>query len=510
MRRSRASGGSRRPGRAHGPALVGSPVESPPGGPVRSGTPAARWVLAATVVGSGMALLDGTVVNVALPAIGRDLQAPVSGLQWVLAAYLVTLTSLLLAGGALGDLVGRRRVFLVGAVWFAVASAACAAAPDLGVLVAARAVQGVGGALLVPGSLAIIESTFAADDRGRAIGVWAGLGGVAAAVGPLLGGWLVTAVSWRLIFVLNLPLAAFVLVAGRHVAEPARSRPRPRIDVLGAALGAGGLAGVTYALIQGPAASRGTPAAAMAVAAGVAGTAALVAFVVVEGRRRQPLLPLSVFTSRQFSGANAVTFVVYAALGGALFLVAIELQQVVGYSPLAAGAAMVPITLLMLVLSPVSGAVGQRVGPRWPMTAGPLVMAAGLLLMRRFGPGAGYVAVVLPAVVVFGLGLVTTVAPLTATALGALDEARAGVASGVNNAVARLGGLLAVAVLPALSGLVGAAYRQPARFDGGFRTAVTIGAGLCVAGAGVAAATIRRPGPTHDDPGSCSSNGRYG
>ncbi len=507
MRRSQASGGSRRPDRAHGPALVGSPVESPLAGPVRSGTPAARWVLAATVVGSGMALLDGTVVNVALPAIGRDLQAPVSGLQWVLAAYLVTLTSLLLAGGALGDVVGRRRVFLVGAVWFAVASAACAAAPDLGVLVAARAVQGIGGALLVPGSLAIIESTFAADERGRAIGLWAGLGGVAAAVGPLIGGWLVTAASWRLIFVLNLPLASFVLGAGRHVAEPAPSRPRRRVDVQGAALGAGGLAGVTYALIQGPAAGSGTP---VAVVAGVAGAAALVAFVVVEGRRRQPLLPLSVFRSRQFSGANAVTFVVYAALGGGLFLVAIELQQVVGYSPLAAGAAMVPITLLMLVLSPVSGTVGQRVGPRWPMTAGPLVMAAGLLLMRRFGPGVGYAAVVLPAVVVFGLGLVATVAPLTATALGALDEARAGMASGVNNAVARLGSLLAVAVLPALSGVVGAAYRQPARFDGGFRTAVTIAAGLCVAGAGVAAATIRRPGPTHDGSGSCSSNGRFG
>lgn len=487
---------------ASGPEAARRPAGS---GRLRAGTPAARWVLAATVVGSGMALLDGTVVNVALPAIGRDLRAPVAGLQWVLAAYLVTLASLLLAGGALGDVIGRRRVFLVGAVWFAVASAGCAAAPDLGVLVAARAVQGVGGALLVPGSLAIIESTFAGEDRGRAIGVWAGLGGVAAAVGPLLGGWLVTVLSWRLIFVLNLPLAAVVLVAGRHVPAPALPRPRRRVDLLGALLGAAGLAGVTYALIEGPGAGGGGVVA--AVTAGAGGAAALGAFVVVERHQRDPLLPLSVFGAAQFRAANGVTFAVYAALGGALFLVAIELQQVMGYSPLIAGAAMLPITLLMLLLSPVAGAVGQRLGPRWPMTVGPLVMAGGLLLLRRLGPGVGYVPVVLPAVVVFGFGLVVTVAPLTAAALGSLDEARAGVASGVNNAVARLGSLLAVAVLPAVSGLVGAAYRQPARFETGFRTAVTICAALCVAGAAAAATTVRAPEPSGAAPGGPEDGG---
>ncbi|HVX22892.1 MAG TPA: DHA2 family efflux MFS transporter permease subunit [Acidimicrobiales bacterium] len=459
---------------------------------IQYGTPAARWVLLATVLGSGMAMLDGTVVNVAVAPIGRDFGAEVSGLQWVLTAYLVTLSALLLIGGSLGDRFGRRRVFLVGAAWFTVASVACAAAPSLPVLVAARAVQGVGGALLVPGSLAIIEASFAPDDRGRAIGMWSGLGGVATAIGPLAGGWLVTAVSWRLIFLLNLPLAVMVAVAARHVPDSRDPSAAPRIDVAGASLVVVGLAAVAYALIDGP-----SPGADVAVAAvvGAVGVLALAGFVLVERRTRYPMLPLSVFSSRQFTAANLVTFAVYAALGGVLFLLAVDLQQVLGYSPLAAGAALLPITAIMLALSSRAGALAQRIGPRLPMTVGPLVMAVGLVLMVRIVPDSPYGADVLPAVVVFALGLASTVAPLTTTVLAAVDAAQAGLASGVNNAVARVAGLAAVAVLPPLAGLTGAAYRQPARFSGGFHTAVLVGAGLCAAGALCAVAGIRNPPP---------------
>jgi len=467
---------------------------------VRYGTAAARWVLLATVLGSGMAMLDATVVNVALPQMGRDLGAQVAGLQWVLTSYLITLSALILIGGSLGDRYGRRRVFLIGAAWFTVASLACAVAPNLPFLIAARAVQGVGGALLVPGSLAIIEASFDPDDRGRAIGMWSGLGGVATAVGPLAGGWLVTAVSWRLIFVLNLPLAALVAVASRHVPESRDPAAAPKIDVAGSSLVVVGLAGITYGLIQGP--SGQVVAAAVL---GTVGAVALVGFVVVERRSRHPMLPLSLFSSRQFTAANLVTFVVYAALGGVLFLLAVDLQQVLGYSPVAAGAATLPITVIMLTLSSRAGALAQRIGPRLPMTLGPLIMAVGLLLMVRIVPTSSYGADVLPAVVVFGLGLALTVAPLTTTVLGAVDVGRAGVASGVNNAVARVGGLVAVAVLPPLVGLTGAAYREPPRFSSGFHTAVLIGAGLCAAGGVLAAIGIRNPArrPPEPVPMSC-------
>ena len=475
------------------------------------GTRPARWILVATVLGSGMAMLDGTVVNVALPSIGRDLGAQVAGLQWVLTAYLVTLSALMLLGGSLGDRYGRRRVFLVGVAWFTVASLACAVAPTLPALVAARAVQGVGGALLVPGSLAIIEGSFVPTDRGRAIGTWSALGGVATAVGPLAGGWLVTAVSWRLIFVLNLPLAALVVVAARHVPDSRDPAAAPRLDLAGAVLMVVGLATVTYALIDGPAPAADVT---LAIVLGVVGAAALVGFVVVERRRRYPMLPLSLFSSRQFTVANVVTFAVYAALGGVLFLLAVDLQQVLGYSALAAGAAMLPVTVIMLCLSSRAGALAQRIGPRLPMALGPLVMAGGLALMVRIVPGSGYGADVLPAVVVFALGLALTVAPLTTTVLAAVDAGHAGLASGVNNAVARVGGLMAVALLPPLAGLTGAAYREPLRFSGGFHTAVLIGAGLCAAGGLCAAAGIRnpaapalsgpaQPGPIRPEPLSC-------
>ncbi|MGH8899809.1 MAG: MFS transporter [Egibacteraceae bacterium] len=455
---------------------------------LRWGTPAARWVLLATVVGSGLTFVDSTSVNVALPALGRDLGADVAGLQWTLNGYSLTLAALILLGGSLADRFGRRRVFLIGVVWFAVASALCGLAPNLEVLVAARALQGVGGALLSPGSLAILQASFARGERARAIGAWSGLSGIAAAAGPLIGGWLIATLSWRWIFLVNLPLAVVVVaVAARHVPETRDLTSARGFDVVGAVLAAGGLTGVTWALIEAGARGASTP----VVAAGAAGVVALVAFVGVERRSRHPLLPPSIFSSRQFTSANLVTLAVYAGMRGMFFLLAVFLQQVLGYSALAAGAAIVPVTLLMLMLSERAGQLAERVGPRLPLSAGPLVMAAGLALMTRFDAGVPYVTAVLPAVVLFGLGLACTVAPLTATVLAAADERHGGIASGVNNAVARSASLLAVAVLPALAGLTGDAYLDPAALTAGFQTAVAYSAGLVALGGLLAAATIR-------------------
>jgi EmrB/QacA subfamily drug resistance transporter len=467
-------------------------------GQVRYGTAEGRWILIATILGSGVASLDATVVNVALPTIGRHFGAGVSGLQWVITGYLITLAALILLGGSLGDLFGRRKIFVIGVVWFSLASLVCGLAVNLPMLIAARALQGIGGALLVPGSLAIIESSFAPADRGRAIGAWSGLGGIATAIGPFAGGWLVSAVSWRLIFLLNLPLAVAVLVAARHVPESTDPRAERHIDYLGAALVVVGLAGSTYALISAPEPGR----TGAVVAAGVIGVLALMGFVAVERRSRHPMLPLGIFSSRQFTAANLVTFVVYAALGGALFLLAVDLQQALRYSPVAAGAALFPVTVIMLLLSARAGALAQRIGPRWPMTIGPLVVTAGLLLMRRISPGDHYAAVVLPAVVVFGLGLALTVAPLTATVLAAADERHAGVASGVNNAVARAAGLFAVALLPVLAGLKGADYRNPLAFSQGFHTALLIAAGATFLGGVIAFFGIRNPLPVGAGSGS--------
>jgi EmrB/QacA subfamily drug resistance transporter len=437
-------------------------------------------------------LLDSTVVNVALPTIGRDLGTTLAGLQWTVTAYTLTLAGLILLGGSLGDRLGRRRVFLVGVVWFALASALCGLSPDIGVLIAARALQGVGGALLIPGSLAIIQATFLAEDRPRAIGAWSGLGGVAAAVGPFLGGWIVGAFGWRWIFLLNLPLAAAVVaVAARHVPETRDPMASGRFDVAGAVLAALALAGITDALIEAP--EHGI---ARAAAAGAVGVAAGVAFVLLERRRGRPgartgpMLPLDVFASRQFTAVNVVTFLVYGALVGVLFLLVLELQVVVGFSPLEAGISLLPSTLLLLALSSRAGALAQRIGPRWLMTAGPLVSASGLLLATRIGPDASYLADVLPTVVLFGLGLSATVAPLTATVLASADVRHAGVASGVNNAVARAAGLLAVAGLPLAVGLTSAGFRDPVSLEGGFRAAMVVCAGLLVAAAALSAVTI--------------------
>ncbi|MEU0898035.1 MFS transporter [Streptomyces massasporeus] len=457
---------------------------------VRLASPQGKWILLTTVLGSSMAMLDSTVVNVALPRIGRDLDANLSALQWTVNAYMVTLAGLILLGGALGDRFGRRKVFVVGVVWFALASLLCGIAPNAGVLIAARALQGVGGALLTPGSLALIQASFHPDDRGRAVGLWSGFGGIGAAVGPFVGGWLVDGPGWRWVFLLNVPLALVCLpVALRHVPESGDQRAHGRFDVLGAVLGALALALVTYALIE---AGEGGL---VVVVSALAGLAAAVAFVVVERRRPDPMMPPDIFASRQFTAVNLVTLCVYAALGGFFFLAALQLQVVVGYSALAAGTALLPTTVLMLLLSARSGELADRIGPRIPLTVGPLLCAAGMLMMLRVGPGASYVADVLPALVVLGLGLVTLVAPLTATVLGSVSVVRAGLASGINNAAARAAGLMAVAALPLLAGMGEEAYREPAAFDTAFDKAMGWCAGALVVGAVIAAAVVRRPPP---------------
>jgi EmrB/QacA subfamily drug resistance transporter len=441
---------------------------------------AGRWVVAVAVLGTGLVFLDSTVVNVALPAIGRDLGASTPALQWILNGYLLSLASLILLGGSLGDRYGRRRVFRLGAGLFTGASLLCAVAPTVELLVAARFLQGIAGALLTPGSLAMIESSFRPEDRARAIGAWSGLGGVATAFGPLLGGYLVEAVSWRAIFLINLPMGVFVVtMAGRHVPESRNPSAGRHLDGRGAALAALGLAGTTYALIDG------------VVLAGVVGVAALIGFFLAERDSPDPMMPLGIFASRQFSAANLVTFVVYGALSGFFFLLVAFLQISLHYSPIAAGAASMPVTGLMLALSARSGALAQRIGPRIPLTAGPLVIAAGMLLMTRIHPGDAYVTTILPAVLVFGLGLVLVVAPVTSTVLAAADARHAGVASGVNNAVSRVAGLLAVAVLPAVAGLGGSRFYDPAAMEDGFVTAMVVCATLAAAGGVLAWLTIR-------------------
>ncbi|MCE3030439.1 MFS transporter [Streptomyces sp. CMSTAAHL-2] len=444
---------------------------------VRIGSSRGRWILLTTVLGSSMAMLDSTVVNVALPRIGRDLNASLGALQWTVNAYMVTLAGLILLGGSLGDRYGRRRIFVLGVVWFATASLLCGIAPNSVLLIAARALQGVGGALLTPGSLALIQASFHPDDRSRAVGLWSGFGGIGAAVGPFLGGWLVSGPGWRWVFLLNVPLALLcVPVALRHVPESADENAHGRFDVLGAVLGALSLALLTYALIE---AQGGTTA---VVVSAVLGLAAAAAFVYVERHRPDPMLPPDVFASRQFTAVNLVTLCVYAAFGGFFFLTALQLQVAVGWSPLVAGTALLPTTILMLLFSSASGALSDRTGPRLPLTVGPLLCAVAMLLMLRVGPGANYLTDVLPALLVMGAGMVTLVAPLTATVLASVDTARAGVASGINNAAARAAGLVAVAALPLLAGMGPDAYRSASAFDASFNRAMPICAGVLVLG----------------------------
>jgi EmrB/QacA subfamily drug resistance transporter len=455
---------------------------------------AGRWIVVATVLGSGMAAIDATVVGIALPSIGRQFHAQFSVLQWVVTGYSLTLASLLLVGGALGDRYGRRRVFSIGVMWFTLASAACALSTDPTVLVATRVLQGVGAALLTPGSLAIIQASFDSRDRARAIGAWSGLGGVATAAGPLLGGYLIAAASWRWIFVINIPLGAVVLwLTSRHVPESRDPAAAPSIDVPGAIAAVLALGGLVFGLIDGPSLGWGSP---LVVGALVAGGTCAVALVVVERRSPTPMLPTAFFTVRQFTVTNAVTLLVYAGLGGMLFLLPTELQVVDRYTPLESGASLLPLTLLMLALSSRSGRLAAAIGPRLQMAAGPIAVGVGLLLLERCTSDAAYVTGVLPGVVVLGLGLATTVAPLTATALGAIPVEHSGLASAFNNDVARIGGLLAVAVLPAASGISGHSYLHPAQFAVGFRTSIDVAAACCALGGVLAAIGISNAGAT--------------
>jgi EmrB/QacA subfamily drug resistance transporter len=450
-----------------------------------------RWVIAGTVLGSGIAAIDATVVGIALPAIGKDFHSTVASLQWIVDGYTLMLAGLLLLGGALGDTYGRRKLFMIGTVWFALASLACGLSPDEWFLIIARVLQGVGAALLTPGSLAILQASFSPDDRPKAIGAWSGLGGVATAIGPFVGGWLISAVSWRLVFFINLPVAiAVIAISARHVPESRAPGPREPLDTTGAVMISLALAGITYSLIAASDSGWRSP---RVLASLLVGVALFAAFCVKESRSANALLPLGVFRSRQFSAANAVTFVVYGALGGALFLVPVVLQEVCGYSPLEAGLALLPVTVIMLFLSARSAALAARIGPRLQMSVGPLVIAAGMALFTRVHGNGDYLTQVLPAVLVFGLGLAINVAPLTATALSAVPAEHSGIASAVNNDVARVASLIAVAVLPGLAGITGEAYLHPAALLHGFHTAVLISAAASAAGGLLAALTITDP-----------------
>jgi EmrB/QacA subfamily drug resistance transporter len=478
---------------------VTSSPEAAEGGMLSYASTRGKWVVAATVLGSGMAALDATVVGIALPRIGRDFHTGVSALQWVVTAYTLTLAAFLLLGGSLGDHYGRRRVFSFGVIWFAAASALCAVAPTSLTLIAARALQGVGAALLTPGSLAILQSSFVPEDRARAIGAWSGFGALATAGGPVVGGYLLSIGTWRWLFLINLPVAALVLqVTRRHVPESADRSAKGRIDVPGAVWAVVALSTLTYGLIEAPDLGWGSPA---VVGCLVVGVFAAAGFVVTERRTADPMLPPSMFVARQFAATNAVTLLMYGALGGALFLLPVALQQIAGYTPLAAGLTLLPVTVLMFSLSAASGRLASRIGPRLQMSVGPLVAGVGLVLLMRLTTDYRYLTGVLPGVFVLGVGLVITVAPLTATAMSSAPGEHAGLASAVNNDVARAAGLFAVAVLPLVSGLTGDAYLHPAVFAHGFRIASVISGAMCLLGAAIAAVAItnapRRPSPCH-------------
>ena len=440
-----------------------------------------RWVLAGMVLGSGVASLDATVVNVALPRLGADLNADFAGLQWVLNGYTLTLASLILVGGALGDRFGRRKVFTIGVIWFAVASLLCGIAPNVGMLVAARMLQGIGGALLTPGSLAILQASFRPEDRARAIGAWSGLGGITTAIGPFLGGWLVDVASWRWIFLLNLPLSAVVVyIAMRHVPETRDPTATGRLDYTGALLGVVGLACDHVRAHRTVMADRGVrpPRPSRCSSS-------------PSPREQHPMLPLGIFRSRQFSAANVVTFFMYGGLAAALFLLGLILQIGLHYSPLEAGVSLFPITIIMLVFSARAGALAQRIGPRLPMTLGPRggghwdvpddpYHAGGVLRGGGAARGRGLLR---------RSGL--TVAPLTATVLAAADARHSGVASGVNNAVARVGGLFAVASVPLVAGINPARDVGASTLVSGFHKTMIASAGLLLIGALLAFTFIR-------------------
>lgn len=449
-------------------------------GVVRWGTGPARGVLTTTVLGSGMVMMDGTVVNVALPRIGAELHVSVTGLQWILDGYLLALAALILLAGSLSDRYGHQRVFITGALWFGFASLLCGLAVSAPMLVAARVLQGIGGALLTPGSLAILHRSFGRPDRSRAIGAWAGLCELVTILGPLAGGFLMQLWSWRLAFLINLPLTLVCLCfARRYVSTVPDRRNRLRPGLHAAIPATVGLTGITATLIELPVRGAANP---LVLTAGVLGLAGLAWFLRAQLSSARPLVPRSLFADRTFSLANALTFVVYGALATVLTLLVLQLQVSMDYSPVQAGLSLLPVTAVMLLLSARAGQLAQRIGPRPLLVGGPLLIAAGMLLMVRIGPGSTYFGSVFPAVLVFGLGLVAVAGPVSAAVLGAAPERDAGVASALNNAIARAGGLLAIAVVPAVAGLTGKSYSDPFALTAGWPVSLSVSAGLAVSG----------------------------
>lgn len=450
-------------------------------------SPLGRVVVVTTVLGSAVAMLTATVVNVALPALATGLDASSSQQQWVLNAYTLSLASLILVGGSLGDRYGRVKVYRVGLVFFGLASAACAVAPTVETLIVARFLQGVGAALLTPGSLAIIEASLAEDDRSAGVGMWSGLAGVASAMGPLVGGVLIDTAGWRWVFVINVPLILVVLVLSRRLPESMGEQLDQPIDMVGAVLSTVFLGSLSFAFIESGS-GFGTPERAATFLAVVS----LAALLLVERRHPNPLIPLDLLRGRRFAVANIVTIVLYGGMAVVFFLLSVNLQVVGGYSALEAGVSLLPVTLLMLVFSARAGRLATRIGPRLPLSVGPLVIAAGMLLLGRVGPDPSWLTDILPAVLVFGSGLALTVAPVTATALGSAPQERAGTASGFNNAAARTGGLLTVAAIPPLVGLTGQGLSDPVALETAFPDAVRIGAAM-VAASGLLAAWLLGP-----------------
>lgn len=487
-----------------------------PGAGLRLASPRGRWVLAAAVLGSGAVFLEASVVVVAVPAIGDAFGLGMEGLQWVLNAYLLTLTALLLLGGSLGDVYRRRRVLVIGTLAFGATSVLCGLAPDLGFLIGARLLQGAAGALLVPNSLAVVESSFVPEDRAAAIGHWAAWSAISTALGPLAGGWLVDALSWRWVFACVLPFAILAAaIAWRHVPDsgPAAGARR-RVDYGGATLVTVGLSAAFAALMAAPGAGSSRLSTWLL---GAVAALALGAFVWHERRSIEPLLPLSLFRSVQFSGANVMTLLVYTALGGLFFLLVLQLENVLGFSAAEAGIALLPINVLMLVLSPLAGKLAGRVGPQWPMAVGALACAIGLVLLAGIGTGGASLSEVLTRVAAFGFGLALLVAPLTSAVLDAVPDTESGVGAAVNNAVARLAGLLGTAVLPVAAGLGGLHDVRGADLAAGYVRAMWIAAALCVAGAVAAIVSVRGgaaivgripPAPGHGCVGPCERASR--